>query len=238
MQSRTYDKEKISFTLARLKKGGENFEVVISDVDKALALRVGKPEQISEIVQSTDIFEDANKGKKASPNQIKSILKTPTNEEAISKIIKEGELHLTAEQRKRLAEEKRNKVIEHIQRNAVDPRTGNPHPRQRIELAMDEAKINIDFTDSIETQIEKVISAIRTIIPLSFDKIRITINIPATYSGSAYSALKNKFHTFKKENWNNDGSVTIEIEVIGGAKADLYSLINKLTNGEAEIKEQ
>ena len=66
MQNRTYDKERVSFTLARLKKGGENFEVVISDIDKALSFRSGNEIKITEFVQSQTIFENANKGLKAS----------------------------------------------------------------------------------------------------------------------------------------------------------------------------
>jgi len=138
-QRQIYDKEKISFTLARLKKGGNNFEVVISDVDKALAIRDGKETLIKEVVQSETIFENANKGLKASPRDIKNSLGV-SNSKAIEKIIKEGELHITADQRKKLAEKKKNKVIEHIQQNSVDPKSKIPHPRKRIELAMEQAK--------------------------------------------------------------------------------------------------
>lgn len=233
MQQRTYDKERVSFTLARLKKGGENFEVVISDVDKAFEYRQGKEITPSEFVQSTTIFQDANRGLKASEETVKKVL----GNDALSKIIKEGDLHLTADQRKRLAEERKNQIIEHIQRNSVDPKTGSPHPRTRVELAMEEAKVSIDYQQNFEVQIEKVINEIRRVIPLSFDKIKIKITIPAKYAGSAYSSLKSRFKNFKEE-WLNDGSVVVELEVVGGAKADLYSLISKVTNGEAEIKEQ
>ncbi len=233
MQQRTYDKERVSFTLARLKKGGENFEVVISDVDKAFEFRQGKEITPNEFVQSTTIFQDANRGLKASEETVKKVL----GNDALSKIIKEGDLHLTADQRKRLAEERKNQIIEHIQRNSVDPKTGSPHPRTRVELAMEEAKVSIDYQQNFEVQIEKVINEIRRVIPLSFDKIKIKITIPAKYAGSAYSSLKSRFKNFKEE-WLNDGSVVVELEVVGGAKADLYSLISKVTNGEAEIKEQ
>ena len=75
MQNRTYDKEKVSFTLARLKKGGENFEIVISDVDNALKYREGKNIDLKDILQSETIFESASKGIKASDDKIKIILK-------------------------------------------------------------------------------------------------------------------------------------------------------------------
>ncbi|RZD30334.1 MAG: ribosome assembly factor SBDS [uncultured DHVE6 group euryarchaeote] len=237
MQQRTYDKERVSFTLARLKKGGENFEVVISDVDKAIEFKQGKELNPTEFLQSTTVFQDANRGLKASDDVISRALGTKNQESAVKKIIREGELHLTADQRKKLSEERRNQIIEHIQRNSVDPKTGSPHPRTRVELAMDEAKVSLDYQEKFETQIERVINEIRKIIPLSFEKIKLKITIPAQYAGSAYSSLKSRFKNFKEE-WLNDGSVVVELEVVGGAKADLYSLISKVTNGEAEITEQ
>jgi ribosome maturation protein SDO1 len=233
MQQRTYDKERVSFTLARLKKGGENFEVVISDVDKAIEFKQGKELNPTEFLQSTTVFQDANRGLKVSEDKVKNVL----GENAIKKILQDGELHLTADQRKRLSEERKNRIIEHIQRNSVDPKTGSPHPRTRVELAMVEAKVSIDYQENFETQIEKVINAIRVVIPLSFEKIKLKITIPAQYAGSAYSSLKSRFKNFKEE-WLNDGSVVVELEIVGGAKADLYSLISKVTNGEAEITEQ
>ena len=168
MQNRTYDKERVSFTLARLKKGGENFEVVISDVDKALAFRSGKEIKVKEFVQSRTIFENATKGLKASENKIKSIL----GDSPLAKVIQDGELHLTADQRKKLIESRRNQIIEHIQQNSVNPKSNSPHPRQRIELAMDEAKVNVDISENIDTQTQKIIKAISAVIPLSFDKIK------------------------------------------------------------------
>jgi ribosome maturation protein SDO1 len=234
MQNRTYDKERVSFTLARLKKGGENFEVVISNVDKALAFRLGNEIKLSEFVQSQTVFENANKGLKASEDKIKSIL----GETPVAKVIRDGELHLTADQRKKLMETRRNRIIEYIQQNSVDPKSGSPHPRQRIELAMAEAKVNVDISENIDVQTQKIIKSIMTIIPLSFDKIKLKITIPAKFAGSTYSALKNRYSSsMKKEEWQSDGGIYVELEIVGGAKNDIYSLINKLTNGEAEINE-
>ena len=43
-------KEKTHYCIIRLKKGGENFEVVLKDPDKALELRGGKPVEIRDIL--------------------------------------------------------------------------------------------------------------------------------------------------------------------------------------------
>ncbi len=233
MQNRTYDKEKISFTLARLKKSGENFEIVISDVDNAIKYREGKEISLNDFLQSQTIFENASKGIKASEEKINSILK----DNPIEMILKQGELHLTSEQRQKMSEDKRNKIIEKIQRDSVDPKTGNPHPRQRIELAMEQAKIKIDYSDNIDKKMEQVILEIRKIIPISFEKVKLMLTIPSKYTGSTYSAIRNRFNKLSSEEWLNNGDLKIQLEVTGGQKTDLYNLINKLTNGEATIEE-
>ena len=41
----------------------------------------------------------------------------------------------------------------------MDPKTKAPHPRQRIELAMDQAGIHIDPFKSISEQVKTIIEA-------------------------------------------------------------------------------
>jgi len=232
-----YDKERISLNIARLKKGGETFEVIIDDTDKALELHQGQTGLgIRDIINGDLVFKDAKKGMAASEHLMKKWLGTEDHFEAAKKIIKNGEFHLTAEQRNKLYESRRRKIIEYIHQNAADPKSGLPHPVARIELAMKEAKVQIDPTDKLDWIIPKVIDQLRPLLPLSFDKARIKVTIPARYAGSAYSVLKSK-HTLKSENWRNDGAVQFEMDTVAGAKSDLFSLIGKLTNGEADIME-
>ncbi|MBD3263042.1 ribosome assembly factor SBDS [Candidatus Woesearchaeota archaeon] len=230
-------KERISINLARLKKGGENFEIIIQDPDKALEFRQGNDNiSMRDILEIDKIFKDAKKGEAQSPDAIKKWLGTEKASEAAKKILREGEFHLTAEQRKRMFEEKKKKLIDHIHRNAADPKTGNPHPVKRIELAMEEAKVQIDPYTPIRAQMDKIIEQLRPIIPLSFEKIKLRIRIPAKYAGSGYGNIKSKY-TLKNEEWKNDGSVEFEMEIPAGIKPDIYNIVNKLTNGEATIEE-
>ena len=62
------------------------------------------------------------------------------------------------------------------------------------------------------------------------------MHIPQNHAANAYSAVKRKYK-FSKESWGNDGSVDFELEVVAGQKEDLFSIINKLTNGTASIEE-
>lgn len=235
-QQQIYDREKISLNIARLKKGGESFEVILKDIDKAIDLRNNKNVDVREVMNGDLIFHNAHKADKAKEGSMKQWLGTEDHFEAAKIIIQKGEIQLTSDQRKRMLEEKEKKIMHHIHTNAYDPKTKLPIPMQRIELAMKEAKIHIDPTDKIDYQTGKIISKLQPILPMSFEKIKLRIIIPSKYTGAAYSAVKSK-HNITNENWRTDGSVQIELEIVAGMKSDLYSVLNKLTSGEVQIEE-
>jgi ribosome maturation protein SDO1 len=232
----TYGKEKLHLNIARLKKGGETFEVILEDIDKALELRSGEKIDIHDAMNGDLIFKNAHSSEKANEATMKQWLGTEDHLIAAAKIIKEGDIQLTADQRKKILEQKTKRILNYIQRNAADPKTRLPLPLQRIELAMKEAKVHVDPTDRVDYQIEKIISKLRPVLPMSFEHIKLQVTIPATHAGRAYSAAKSKY-TFNTEKWLANGSVQVDLEIVAGERNDLFSLLNKLTNGEVQIEE-
>ncbi len=236
-RSNVFIKERISFNIAHIQKGGERFEIVLKDPDKALEFRQGKDIDPKDFLESFDVWADAKKGEKQSAGKMKQWLGTDDPIEAAKIILRKGELHLTEEQRKRMFETKRVKIVQYIHQNASDPRTGAPHPIQRIELAMEQARVQIDAYQPAEMQIENVIKQLRAALPLSFEKSKFTVQLPAKHAGTAYSTLKKKYN-LQDEEWQNDGSVKFKIECPAGLKTEIWSFINKLTAGEAIITEK
>ena len=86
-----------------------------------------------------------------------------------------------------MVEQKRKRIISHIAANAMNPQTGGPHPPQRIENAIEEIRYSVDPIESDEKQIEKIVSKIKLLIPISFDKIRVAVKIPAPIWDNAAS---------------------------------------------------
>jgi ribosome maturation protein SDO1 len=232
----TFDREKLHFNIARLKKGGETFEVILDDIDKALELKSGNNIEVREIMNGDLIFKDAHSAKKVDEESMEKWLGTTDHFKAAEFIIKNGEIQLTSEQRKRILDQKTQQILSYIQRNACDPKTKLPIPLQRIELAMKEAKIHIDPADKVDFQIKQIIPKLQPILPLSFEHIKLRIIIPSQYAGHTYSAIKNK-HKSSEDTWRTDGSVQVDLEIVAGEKNDLFSLLNKLTNGEVQIEE-
>ncbi len=220
--------------IARLESHGERFEIYV-DPDHAAALRHGEPVSIDDCVAVTEVFENASQGERASEEAIQAVFKTIEFEKIAEHIILKGEIHLTAEQRKEMIAHKRKQVITFIARNAVNPQTGLPHPPQRIEMAMEEAKVNIDPFKGVEEQVKIAMKALRPIIPIRFDELRLAVRIPADFASRAYGDIQSAA-IIEKEEWQNDGSWICILRIPAGIQNEMYDLINKVSKGDAEVK--
>ncbi len=230
----TFDQEKVSFNLAKLKKGGEMFEVVI-DPDLAINYIEGKDVALKDVLKAEKVFSDAKKGLLASEEHMQSLFNTIDVLEIAKKILKEGEIQLTAEHRERIREEKKRRLMERIRINAVEPKTGLPHPAKRIELAFEEAKIKISETQSIDEQIKDIVKKLQVILPIRFEQAIMRIHLSAENAQKAYGDVK-KFGTMQQEEWLNDGSWLCRVEIPAGLQNEFIDMLNEKTQGNAEIE--
>lgn len=219
--------------IARLKKEGETFEILV-DCNKALAYREGKLKDLSSVLASKEIFSDVKKGLRASENEIKRIFKAETFESIVDIILKKGEIQITAEHRNTLREEKRKQIITFIHRHAVDPKTGHPHPPQRIEKALEEAKARIDEFHSVEVQVQEILPKLRPIIPVKMETRELEILAPVKSAHGILAYLK-KESKILKEQWQNDGGLKTVIEIPAGIYEEVEEKLNALSKGEVDI---
>jgi ribosome maturation protein SDO1 len=220
--------------IAKLKTHGKTFEVFV-DPDGALAFKRGDPVKIENILAVEDVFSDARNGDRPAEQDVLNAFGTTDAIKIAEKIINEGELQLTTEQRRKIQEDKKKQVIAFIARNAINPQTKAPHPPARIETAMDEAGIHIDPMKSVEEQVDITMKAIRPIIPIRFEEVKIAVKLPPEYAAKAYGGVA-KFGNLLKQEWQNDGSWIGVISIPAGMQDELYSLLNSLTKGSAETR--
>jgi len=220
--------------IAKYVKSGEKFEILV-DPEKALQFKMGKEVSLGDLLASPEVYEDSKKGLRASTDKINKIFGTNNLEQVVKKIIKEGEVQLTTEQRKRMIEEKTKAIATLISRRAVNPQTGVPHPADRILRAMEQAKVRVDFEKSAEEQIDGVVKSIQSIIPLKFEKMQLAIKIPPSFAGKAPNLIRS-FGTLLKEEWKSDGSYIALIEISAGLQQEVYDKLNSLTHGQVETK--
>lgn len=220
--------------IARLKKGEEHFEILV-DPYAAADIIEGKDKDIMQILAIDAIFKDAKKGTHAPSESIQKYFGTDEVAEIAKKIIIKGDIQLTTEQRHKMQKNKRNRIVESICRNAMDPKTKAPHPRQRIELAMEEAGIHVDPFKPVREQVKTTIEALRPIIPISIDQVRISVKIAAEQIGKAYGVVRN-FGVLEREDWQSDGSWIGIIKIAAGMQTDFYDKLNDVTKGNVSTK--
>lgn len=219
--------------IAKYKKGNKEFELLV-DGDMALALRQGKAVDFPSMIASNEIFKNAKQGERASPSDIKDAFGTEDFFEVAKKIIKEGQVQVTTAHKDAEREVKKNKIIHMIHRNAVDPKTGAPHPPQRIEAAMKEAKVGISDHKSAEEQIEEIVAKLRPIIPIRFEVRELEIIIPPQFANQCFRILKQ--YKLKEDKWLDNGSLRAVVEIPAGVQEEFFAQLNKICHGEIESK--
>ncbi len=217
-------------TTARIKRAGKNFEIIV-DLDEALKFRKGLGN--SPGAESDKIFTDLKKGFIAPQNELKAAFGTADSDEIIRKIVKDGEILTTQEYRDEEREKRIKQVIDFLTKNAVDPKTGNPHTSERIKNALEQAHVNIKNIP-VENQIKDILSEITKIIPISVKMKKIRVTIPAIHTGKVYGII----NPYKEnEEWLSNGSLQANLNIPSGMIMGFYDKLNSVTHGSALTEE-
>lgn len=220
--------------VARLEAKGNRFEILV-DPDKALVYKKSGNVDVRDVLIGYVIFEDAHRGKKATEDKLKATFETDDVFKIASVIIKDGEVQLTSEQRRKMIEEKRKRIIDILVRNCMNPQTGLPHPASRIEAAIEEAKIPINPFGDAQEQAKEVVEALKPILPIRMETMRMAVKIPTPYSAKAYSVVE-RFGTISKNEWGKDGSWICVVEIPAGLRIEFMERVNEFTKGKAQVK--
>jgi ribosome maturation protein SDO1 len=231
----TISSDKIKLNLARIKKFGQTFEINV-DPDAALKYKCGETEDLREVLLADNVFSDAKKGLVVSESDLEKAFNTTNTNKIAEIILKEGEIQVTSDHRAEEREQKRKKLVTMIHQQAIDSKTGLPHPVTRIEAALEEARVQLDDHKTVEDQFDDVIAKLRPIIPIKIEQKQADITIPAAYAGKSYNIVSSGSKILN-DHWNNDGSWTVKVEVPAGLYPDFLDKINSLTHGKVVVKE-
>ena len=220
--------------IARLKKGEDHFEILV-DPYGAADLIEGKDIDVLQIMAIDAIFSDSNKGIHVPEEVTQEHFETTDIATIATHIIKHGDIQLTTDQRHKMQKNKLKRVVEYIAKNAMDPQTKTPHPRSRIERAMEEAGVHIDPFKPVSEQVNTTVNAIRPFIPLSMEKVKITVKIPSKFIGKAYGVART-FGVLEQEDWQSDGSWVGVVRLAAGMQTEFYDKLNEATKGNVSTK--
>ena len=223
------------FTVARLILGGDKFELLVKP-DPALEYKMGKRSDISGALVSDEIYSDANKGSRASSEKMMKHFKTTDSADIAKQILAKGELNLTTDQRRKMVEEKKRQIVQFINRSFVDPKTHLPHPIVRIEAAMEEVRVPIDPFRKVDDQAKTIVDALRKILPLKSETVKLTVTVPPQFAAQSYSVLKST-GDLRSEEWLADGSLKAILDINASIKGQFLDRLGTVTKGSAQVKE-
>ncbi len=220
--------------IARYETGGNRFEILI-DPKAAQEYKEGDDIDWEDAIAADGIWADSAKGDRAPENLVNDAFEATDLIEIYKTILTEGNIQLTSQQRNEMVDKKRKQIIAHVVANAMNPQTGGPHPPQRIENAIDEARFSIDPMEAIERQVEKLIKSIKPLIPISFEKIRVAVKIQAIHVGKCYGQISS-LANIQSEEYQKDGSWIGMLEMSAASFVKLEDVLGSLTKGTAETK--
>lgn len=211
----------------RLKAGKEKSRMTINELlnDQKIDLEL--------IFESFTVFEDLRRGKKATDGDMEAVFETTDGMKIAAFVLLDGEIHWTKAQREEERSKKLKQIITTISKNAINPQNKKPHPYQRIEKAIEEAKVNIDLMRSAEEQVDDIVKSIRAIIPIRMEQVEMAIKIPSAFTAKGYNIVA-QYAQIKKEEWQSDGSWASVISLPVGFQIELIDKLNKLTHGRVQ----
>ncbi len=219
--------------LARMEKGGKRYEVLLNP-DLVDAFK-SDPESVdlNAFMAMDEVFHDARGGERPTAEAIENTFGTQDIRTIAITILTKGSIQLTTAQRKAMVERMRQQIVHQIHVQAVDPKTKSPHPKTRIELALDESRYSVDPFKRLEDQVKEAIDKLKPMIPLSFESVRLAFKVP----GSAYGSVSRILRPYQqKEQWLENGSWAAVIECPAGMKPDLIDQIMRQSS-DTEVKE-
>lgn len=216
-------------------RDGKQFEILVEPDLAKEAKMEGKDHSIQKLLFVQEIFTDAGEGERASADEIEEEFGTRQIMEAAEEIFEKGDMQLTTEQKAQIREEKWKQLINMISRRVQNPRTGNPHPPDRVENALEEAGFHVQWDSDVEEEFEDAIDELRPIIPVSLEEKTVAIRIPVDKAGKAYDKLQ-QVADIEEEQWGND-YFTAKVTLPAGVLKELRRELQDMTSGKTEMKE-
>ncbi len=220
--------------VAKYSSHGEQFEILV-DPQSIESIREGKVPDVTEHLAIDNVFSDHKEGEKAGDEALNKVFGTTDVNTVALKIIKDGDVQLTADQRKKYLEAKHKQIVTTIVKQAWNPQTKTPHPPARIERALEEAKFRVDPWRGVDGQVQEAIKLIKPLLPISMEQIQLAFKVPSHHTGKAYGEIRN-LGELVKESWEPDGSLIGVLKIPAGMQGDILDALNNATKGEVETK--
>jgi ribosome maturation protein SDO1 len=87
----------------------------------------------------------------------------------------------------------------------------------------------------VEDQAKTIVDALRKIIPLKSETVKLTVTVPPQFAAQSYSVLKSG-GDLSSEEWLADGSLKAVLYMNASIKGQFLDRIGAATKGSAQVK--
>ena len=219
--------------LARLEKGGSRYEILV-DPDLVESWKEDTNSvNLTDLLAIDEVWSDAKAGDRPTSEALERVFGSTDLATCVDKILRDGSIQLTTAQRRHMVDERMKQIVSEIAMTATDPKTKLPHPKTRIENALQETRFKPDPFLSVERQVQDAVNILKPIIPLQFITIKLAFKVPGKDYGGVSNLLRD---SMQKEQWLSDGSWACVVEVPGGMKNEIISRVANRSS-EVEVRE-
>ena len=219
--------------LARLEKGGSRYEILV-DPDLVESWKENPDSvNLTDLLAIDEVWSDAKAGDRPTSEALERVFGSTDLATCVDKILRDGSIQLTTAQRRHMVDERMKQIVSEIAMTATDPKTKLPHPKTRIENALQETRFKPDPFLSVERQVQDAVNILKPIIPLQFITIKLAFKVPGKDYGGVSNLLRD---SMQKEQWLSDGSWACVVEVPGGMKNEIISRVANRSS-EVEVRE-
>jgi len=213
--------------LVRYKKGKKVFEV-LTKPGSVRKYRIGKLGWDNVLV-SDQIFTNSKKANLAKGTDLIDVFGTNDTQSILQTIVKEGDLQISASERKEDAEEHRKKIIGYMHRTYVDAK-GLPHPVTRLKEVLREAKVRLNPLGNHEKQAEEIIKKMQGKLVFKKSCVEYTIFLVHKYARKCQGIIY-KYCKISRESWDRDGCLWL-LTLSPGDFDSFMKDLNKITGGD------
>jgi len=216
--------------LVKYISGKKRFEVLTKE-GSVRKFREGKLGW-NNVLFADQIFTDSKKGNVAKDKDLKNVFGTNDLTECLKKIVLEGELSVSAKERREDMKRHRQAVIGYLHRTYVDA-SNLPHPTTRLEAAVNESKVRLDPSEQVEKQAIDIVKDMSGKLVFRKNTVEYTVAVTHTYARKASSVIY-QYCEVNKEDWGANGCVWTF--GIGAPEFDKFmAALNKITHGDYQL---
>jgi len=162
--------------VVRMKKGGHRFEIACYK-NKVVSWRQKVETDLSEVLQSEEIFVNVSKGQFAKEEDLQSSFPSLSKREIMLLILDKGELQISPKERDQQYEQAFKEIAQMVSYKCLNPITSKPYTSAQIEKAMKDAHIHVNIRKGTKQQALEAIKNISSVLKIERAKMRLLVRV-------------------------------------------------------------